>query len=461
MTTNPAAEPTAVNPVRPQSALEGAPPITPNLVRREEIPGAKQVGRNTIETLLFRGLSTPIAFALVILQSRFLEPDGRGAFVLAVLSVTILSRLLGQLGIAVTSHLGRSRVELRGLILRALSIAVVVGAAGVAVLAAWGYATDSLGAGLATLAALALAPNVVWQTISGVLLGLARVRLWNYIQLLPPVLTVVGMLVLVVAFDGGVRGAILAWVIANVLTAAFALAATRALWLPLTIPRIADQHGRTLLRLSLVLGAVQVVNLISYRIELFILDRYRGLSEVGVYSIAMQAAEAMWLIPAAVATAVTAPVVHETEARAAALIARGAVRGLAYTAGAAVAVGLAGPFVIPLVFGEAFAGAATPLAVLLPGVVAYGPVTVLVVYLSVRCRRPRLSLAVSVLAMLVTTVAAVFLIPRFGGTGAALASTIGYVAGAGLAWGLFLRLRRGYGPSVVSQVANVSTPPPP
>ena len=70
--------PTASTAVRPSPAIEAAPPVTPNLVRRKEIPGARSVGRNTFETLLFRGLSTPIALLLVVIQSRFLDPAGRG-----------------------------------------------------------------------------------------------------------------------------------------------------------------------------------------------------------------------------------------------------------------------------------------------------------------------------------------------------------------------------------------------
>ena len=428
--------------VRPAPAIEGAPPVTPNLVRRGEIPGARQVGRNTLETLLFRGLSTPIALLLVVIQSRFLAPTGRGTFVLVVLSVTILSRLLGQLGIAVTNRMRDESVELRTLVHRAFGIAVLLGAAGGAVVVGWGTVTAGIGTDVALIAALALAPNVVWQTVSGVLLGLARVRLWNYIQALSPLLTLAGMLVLVVALDGGVRAAVTAWTIAHVLTAAFALAATRDVWQPAGVPSLVDEHGRTLARLALVMGAVQVVNLISYRVELFILDRYEGLDDVGVYSIAMQAAEALWLIPAAIATAVTAPAVHEHERAAVRLITRASLRGLAYTTGAAAAVGILAPFLIPLLFGEAFAPADRPLAALLPGVVAYAPVTILVVYLSVRRGRPRISLAVSVLAMVVTTAAALVLIPRYGATGAGVASTIGYAAGALLAWLSFARLAR-------------------
>ena len=424
-------------PIR-QAGNDAAPAIAPNLAR--EVPGERAVGRNTLETLLFRGLSTPIALVLVVIQSRFLAPSGRGTFVLVVLSVTILSRLLGQLGIAVTNRMRDRDVELRHLVHRAFALAVVLGLSGGALIVAWGFA--SVGADLAAVAALALIPNVIWQTVSGVLLGLARVRAWNYVQALSPLLTLVGMLVLVVALDGGVRAALIAWTVAHVLTAAFALAAARDVWLPVSPPLFLDRHARTILRLALVMGAVQVVNLISYRVELFVLEWYEGLAEVGIYSIAMQAAEALWLIPAAIATAITGPTVHDDERDASHLVARSALKGLLYTAGAAAVVALAAPFLIPLLFGDAFETAWRPLALLLPGVVLYAPVTVLVVYLSVRHGRPNLSLAVAVTAMALTIAAAFVLIPRFGGEGAALASTVGYAAGGALAWTFFIRLRR-------------------
>ncbi len=403
--------------VRPAPAIEAAPPITPNLVR--EIPGARDIGRNTLETLLFRGLSTPVALLLVVVQGRFLHPSGRGAFVLAVLGVTILSRLLGQLGAAVTSRLREGDAELQGLVQRALAVGAVLGTFGMGVVVAWAYASGDVGVRLAGIAALALVPNLVWQTISGVLLGRARVRLWNYIQLLPPILTLAGMLVLVVILDAGVRGAVAAWAIANALTAAFALGAGRDLWHPFGLPHVADRHARLLVRLALLMGVVQVVNLISYRIELYVLRRYEGLDEVGLYSIAMQAAEAMWLIPAAVATALTAPALHETEARAASLVARGAGRGTLFTAAVAVLVGALAPFVIPLIFGDAFEDAATPLLLLLPGIVVYAPVS-----------------------LVVTTALALVLIPRFGSEGAAVASTLGYACGSLLAWFFFVRMAR-------------------
>jgi O-antigen/teichoic acid export membrane protein len=423
--------------------MEGAPPVDPTLGRAREIPGAKDVARNTLETLLFRGLSTPVALLLVVVQSRFLAPSGRGQFVLVVLSVTILSRLLGQLGLAVTNRLQSvPATEVRPLVHRAFAIGAALGALGMAGIVAWGAATPGIGAATAAIAAAALIPNVVWQTISGVLLGQARVRLWNYIQALSPLLTLAGMLVLVVGLDGGVDAAVFAWTLAHFLTATFALVAARDLVVPVDLPPFLDRHARTILRLALVMGAVQVVNLIGYRVELFLLEYYDGVAAVGIYSIAMQAAEALWLIPAAIATAITGPVVHEAERAASARVAKAALRALAYTSGAALVVGLAAPFLIPLLFGDAFESAARPLLFLLPGVVAYGTVTVLVVYISVRRGRPRLALTVSVAAMLVTAAAAIPLIAEYGKSGAAAASSLGYLVGVVLAWLFFARLTR-------------------
>lgn len=425
---------------RPSPGIEAAPAVTPTLVRPKEIPGARKVGQNTLETLLFRGISTPVAFALVVIQSRFLDPAGRGRFVLVVLTVTILARLLGQFGVAVTSMSREG--ALPPLVRRGLGWTALLGLAGIALVLATGAVVDSFGLRLAAIAAPALVPNIVNACLSGVLLGSARIRLWNYIQVLPPLLTLAGMLAVVVGLDGGVDAAVAVWTAAYFVTMAFALFAARDVWLPLRDAPLLDRAGRTILQLGLGMGLVQIVNLIGYRVELFVLDRFDGLSAVGIYSIGMQAAEAIWLIPAAIASAITAPVVHDTAAGAAHLVRRACLKGLLYTAGVAAAVGAAAPFVIPPLFGDDFDGAARPLAFLLPGVVLYAPVTILVVYISIRCARPRLSLLVSIVGLVVTTAMSFVLIPPYGASGAALASAIGYAAGGVSAWLIFERLAR-------------------
>src|SRR3954468_1359103 len=226
------------------AATSVTPPVNPELVRAPEIPAAKRSGSNAIEILLFRGLSTPLALLLVVLQGRYLAPSGRGTFVLAVLTVTIFSRLLSQLGVAVANRMGHPQWdeprELHALARRAFGLAVVLGVAGGVLIVGIGALTPSVGAATAAVAAVGLVPNVTWQTASGILLGLGRIRAWNYVQLASPLLTVLGTLVLVVALDGQVHAALAAWTIAHVLTAILALYLMRDLWLPLRMPSLVD-----------------------------------------------------------------------------------------------------------------------------------------------------------------------------------------------------------------------------
>ncbi len=280
------------------------------------------------------------------------------------------------------------------------------------------------------------------QTVSGVLLGLGRIRAWNWVQIASPLATVIGTLVLVVGLHGHVRAALAAWTAAHFATAVLALWLARDLWRPMRVPRLTDRTSERLTWLALTMGALQVIALIGYRAELFVLEAVDGVRAVGIYSIANQAAESMWLIAASIATAITAPVVRDDEHDALELVRRSLRKSVLYTAAAGVAVAASAPFVIRYALGSAFRGATTPLLILLPGAVAYAPVQILVVYLSVRRGRPQLSLAAGLVAMVVTVAAAVPLVRAHGASGAAAASALGYACGALVAWLLFRRLAR-------------------
>jgi O-antigen/teichoic acid export membrane protein len=219
------------------------------------------------------------------------------------------------------------------------------------------------------------------------------------------------------------------------------------------MPSLVDRLSQGRVRHALAMGGLQVIARLGYRVELFVLEAYDGVKAVGIYSIANQAAESMWLMAAAIATAITAPVVRDPEADAVALIRRSLVRALLYTAAAGAVVAITAPFVIRYALGDAFRSARTPLWLLLPGAVAYAPVQILVVYLSVRRGRPRLSLVAGLVAMLVTVAAAVPLVSAFGASGAAGASAIGYACGALVAWIMFRRLS-----AVASPARPLSSP---
>ena len=424
----------------PLDEQEVAPP-TASPHRVASLPGAKEISRNTVEALVFRALSTPLAFLLTVLQARILEPKGAGTYGLAILGVLLFSRLLSELGNAATKEVG----EHDGVgTTTALALRLCLVFAPLGVLAAIAVGTWSVGLDLAVLAAVALVPNLVRQTLSGVLVGLSRIRLWNYLQVAPGILAFVGFIFFVVwPFDLGVEGAILAWALGHLVTGALSLAITREIWWPHLRSKAPPGMGRNLLRLALAMGAVNVILYVNYRAEFAVLEHFRGKegdAEVGIYRAAVQVAESLWIITTAMATAIWTTVLHERDDRASSVVVRSCLKALLYTGAAAAALAVLAPIIVPAVFSEDFEKSVTPLFWLLPGIVAYGPVAILTIYLSVRRRRAGDVLIGPILSIVVTVGLSLILIPRYGPNGAAAAASAGYIVSALAFWVMFVRV---------------------
>jgi O-antigen/teichoic acid export membrane protein len=427
-----------VYPPDPLDERDYMPPVaSPHKVSR--VPGA-DVKKNTFEVLLFRGLSTPLSFLIVVLQSRVLEPTGRGTFVLAVLTVTIFTRLLGDLGTATTNQVTAEAEDLGAVTASALRLSLAFGIVCSLLVITVGPLASDIGVETALFAALALTPSLVVRTLSGVLLGTANIRAWNWLQILPTFVSFAGFLVLCVLFDFGVRGAVISWTLGHVAAALVGLVLTRRIWLGWLARRRPRGRALRLFWLAISMGAASVITLLNYRIELFILGRYEDLDQVGVYSNAVQVAESLWLVSTALATAVLAPAIHETEERAASLVARSAGKALLFITGAGVVLFAIAPWLVPLIFGDKFEDSVRPVQLLLPGIVLYGPVAILTIYISVRKGRALLTLAGPVVSLVVTVALALLLIPDRGAEGAAVASSVGYAVSAVVVGLVFVRL---------------------
>jgi O-antigen/teichoic acid export membrane protein len=429
----------------PLDERELTPPnAEPHPIKR--LPGAKEIKRNTFEAMIFRALATPLAFGLTILQARILGPADTGRYALAILTVTLFARLLTDLGNAATREVGDDGERLGPLTALAIRLCIVFTPLGILATLALTQGPSLFGGKrsidleLALLAGVALGPNIIRQTMSGILVGLSRVRLWSYLQIAPGVLAFFFFLILVVWLDYGLTGAIFGWALSHALTAVAALVLTRGIWLPHVTARIPWSTTFSLLKLALAMGAVNVIIFVNYRVEFAFIERLHDATEVGYYRTATQVAESLWIVTTAIATASWASVMHEREDRAISLVLRSTIRGLLFMGIGAAALAVFAPTVLPLVFGEKFEPSVSPLMWLLPGILAYGPVSVLSIFVSVRHRRPQLALVGPVLSILVTVGLAYPLIKEFGVDGAAMASSAGYIVSALASWIMFIRL---------------------
>jgi O-antigen/teichoic acid export membrane protein len=213
--------------------------------------------------------------------------------------------------------------------------------------------------------------------------------------------------------------------------------------------------ARRALRFGVRAHTGRVMQLANYRLDQWILGALSGPRELGLYSVAVAWAEALWFLPTALAT-VQRPRLVRADRRDAARQAAAVFRAvtLVTAALAAVMVALA-PFLCVVVFGEEFRGSIDDLRVLVAG--AFGMVALkLFGNALVAQNRPGLqSLAIGA-GFLFTLVLDIVLIPPYGGLGAALASTVAYAAAGVVVGAIFVRALEGRPSDLVPRPADAA-----
>jgi O-antigen/teichoic acid export membrane protein len=184
--------------------------------------------------------------------------------------------------------------------------------------------------------------------------------------------------------------------------------------------------------------------LVNLRLDFIILGALAGPATLGIYAVASKFAELMRLPATAVNYVLYPRFTRATPSQAAAEARRMLPRACIATLAAAPVLAASSVAVLPLLFGAAFRSAIAPACILLIGLAVEGAAAVSGAYLWGTGRPGAFSLGMGV-GVLVTVSLDVILIPRHGAIGAAVASSIAYLAATGLltqlashAWRSFL-----------------------
>ncbi len=187
---------------------------------------------------------------------------------------------------------------------------------------------------------------------------------------------------------------------------------------------------KSMVKLGLVNAIAIFIMQLNYRLDILMLKKLSTLEEVGFYSLAMQIAEQLWHIPYAIESIVLSrsanttddKFVHRTVAsifRVSLLV--GLLSGLV--------IFFIAPFLVPLVFGQAFVKSVAMIQVVLPGIL------ILVGFRILNSRltgmgKPQIAIYTFMPALVINFILNLFLIPRFGGIGAAWSTNVSYAAGS-------------------------------
>jgi O-antigen/teichoic acid export membrane protein len=224
-------------------------------------------------------------------------------------------------------------------------------------------------------------------------------------------------------------------------TATLLFACTGVVWREtLVLPRVLLQDFKFGLKAA-VAGWASIVNL---RLDVLIMSTSVSAAQIGFYGIANNAMLPIATIAAAAAGLLT-PAVARLGSDAVAqttLITREVSRYVRLSMLGAVGLAAVAPFLIPALFGRAFGPAVVLVWILIPGYLARvwaGLITAG----AIGMRRTRVGNAIEGCSLVVTVVLLPFLLPRYGAVGAAVTSTVAYLAaGITAAWSL-RRLGRG------------------
>lgn len=172
-----------------------------------------------------------------------------------------------------------------------------------------------------------------------------------------------------------------------------------------------------------------VASFFNYRLDVFIVNYFLNSAQVGLYALGVIISEALWQIPTAAALALfprTARTIDEGATEFTCLIVR---QVLVIASFGAAAIGIGSSLFLPLVFGEQFRPSIAIVWLLLPGTVALSLGRVAASDLSGR-GKSEYSSVFSIVALVVTMILDLTLIPRLGIQGAAIASTAAYSTNA-------------------------------
>ncbi|HET8651940.1 MAG TPA: oligosaccharide flippase family protein [Gaiellaceae bacterium] len=382
-------------------------------------------------TYLSQVAAAVIALVNVLVIARALGPAGRGD-VAFLATIVFLTSQLAALGVhqAHSNLAGRSPHLRPALATNSIVFSVVLGAASIGVVA-----------GL-----IALFPALAGDADAS-----AR---WLALASIPVIIFELYLLYLVQA-DYGFAAANLAHVVGPLLTAAvngilaamgeltvFAAIATMvggylastALLVWYVQRRLAGfgRPDRALVRPVVGFGikvhAGRVMLTGNYRLDQWFVGAIAGSRELGLYSVAVAWAEALFFLPQAFVNVQRPDLVRAqpTEAaRQAATLFRAA---MLLTVAPAVIMVVSAPVLCTAIFGKEFAGSVDDLRVLAFG--AFGIVSLKLLGDALTAQsRPGLETAAVAVAFAITVALDIVLIPPYGGLGAAVASTIAYTAG--------------------------------
>jgi len=371
-------------------------------------------------TVFSRGMIAVLNLLIIALAGRLLGAEAVGTISLIVLGITIIMLVNNFVGGGAITYL-ISKYAARTLIIPAYIWAVFTAVLGYGLVHLFDLVPSGFEVHVVTLAFI----QSVYTVHLAILLGKQKLALYNVLSAIQVLLLFV---VFAVLLHTQVEATISDYVTATYVAFLFTLISSFiAVSSFLKDPAINKES--VLARMITQGGYIQLANvfqLLVYRFNYYLIQRFVGIAPLGVFSVGTQLAEGSWMIPKSIGTVLYMKVANEREERMRTLT----TIGLMHLAWLAAGVVLLILWLIPntgyqFIFGEEISGIPRVIRYLSPGILTMAGAQALSHYFSGVGANHHNTIA-SGIAMAITLMLGFTLIPEMGLSGAAITASVAY-----------------------------------
>lgn len=404
---------------------------------------------DTLGTLFTSVLAMFFNIPMSILIARFLGPEGKGVLTIVLLVVNQVGLFL-TLGVEIALiHYGGRRPEALGNLTSAsIGLGIVLGLVGmlitiiIFIIVSDGMAQIHL---LPFLILMASTIPMVQTTLF--LRSLIRVS-GRIIEegFLGMIGALLNLAVIGVVFMAGfhIKGVLIGqWLSTALLTLLTLVLGVR--WNLITSrPIFFTNVWKPLVTYGVKLHLGSVFQILNYRFDMYLVAYFLGSGPVGLYSVAVAMGECLWLIPKVLGSSLMQRVATCSDEDVNRMVGvTNRITSVILVLGSLV-LAVVGSGLIHLFYGRLFSESYIPMLLLLPGIYAIGLWKNFINDLSVR-GYPTIKSYTAAIAVLLTVILDILLIPQWGIIGASIASSISYLIAGGIVLRIYWRIT-GYTP---------------
>ncbi len=384
--------------------------------------------RSTAQTFISSVFRSFVSLLIAIVTSRLLGPEGNGVVGVANNFLFFATLILGfGMSTSSTFFAAKRQQNLGKIVANNIAIALLT----LVVLVPFYFLNAHFHFGFLkglnnTIVFLLLlitpVSNLSLALIS-IFLGLQNIAQYNRLSLIDKILNFLLLLILVLIARNP-TAAIVATLVENILVCFLAFRLLKFKYRYRI--RMSVKQLRHMLTYGIKAQIGNVIQMLNYRLDVFVINYFLPISQVGIYAIAVSLAETIWKITGSIAI-MAFPMASAASSKKDTSVFLNRVTRISVVLITVFALFLAliCKVLILLLFGKKFSGAVAALLWLLPGVAVYSVANILANYLA-GVNHVEKNIFSATVSCVITVVLDLILIPRMGINGASIATSISY-----------------------------------